>query len=67
MATLVMPAAEMVTELPRTEIHESEFAFDEEMQALAFQLIRRANLPPGETEDYWATAEEVRRGRASWF
>jgi hypothetical protein len=69
MATLVMPATEAVIEVPQVAIHESEseFLFDEEMQVLAFQLIRRAHLSPSETEDYWATTEEIRRGRASWF
>jgi hypothetical protein len=69
MATLVMPAEETAIEVPQAEIHESEseFIVDEEMQALAFQLIRRAHLPPGETDDCWATAEEAQRGRASWF
>ena len=69
MATLVMPAAERMIKVPRVEIHEPEysFAFDEEMQALAFQLIRRAYLPPSEMQDYWVTTEEALRARATLF
>lgn len=69
MATLVMPILKELAGVSQAEIPEpeSKLAFDEEMQALAFQLIGRANRAQSDTEDNWVTEEEARRGRASWF